>query len=167
MQELGFKAVFCGHYHAHKVFEGNVCSVGSLTHQTFGDIGTKSGFLLFDGEEIVHYPSSAPRFTDFDPEWDEIEMIEQCEGNYVRARLEGASNAEVEEVREYLKGQGAAGIQIVHVPKPEASREGELSVEAGKSMRVSLSEWCKKKGFDERVQESAQEIMDAVEAKHL
>lgn len=165
VKEWGFKAVFCGHYHNHQVFDGNVCSVGSLTHQTFGDIGAKAGFLLFD-KTITHYPSSAPRFVEFDPNWDELEMVEQLEGNFVRAQLENATNEEVEEVRKFLKDSGSCGINITHVPKTVTSREG-MSVEAGKSVKIGLKEWCQSRDYSEKVIAMAQEIMDDVEAKSL
>ncbi|MGF1781127.1 metallophosphoesterase family protein [Vibrio fluvialis] len=165
LQKLGFKAVFCGHYHNHRIFSGNICSVGSITHQTFSDVNTKSGFLTFDGETITHYPTSAPRFVDYDADWDEIEEVEYVTGNYVRAKLENATNEDVEEIRAYLKGKGAAYVQIIHVPKTETARDDVSSLEAGSSMKVSISNWCKKQGYDDDVATEAQSIADEVNAR--
>lgn len=166
LNDYGFKHVFCGHYHNHKTFEG-VTSVGALTHQTFGDVGTKAGFILFDSAEntLTHYVSNAPRFVDFDPEWDEMETVEYVTGNYMRVRLESATNEEVEEIRKYLTAQGAAAVQVTHVPKVTVSREGGSSIEAGASIRVSLHDWCKSRGYDDVVGVEAQKIFDEVEAK--
>lgn len=166
LSAFGFNHVFCGHYHNHKVFDG-VTSVGALTHQTFGDIGAKAGFVLYDYDKsaVIHYPSNAPRFVDFDETWDDLSMVDQVAGNYVRVRLASASNEEIEGFRKELEEIGAAGVQIVHAPKIEVSREGGASIEAGASIRVSLNDWCKSRGFDDAVGIEAQSIMDEVEAK--
>lgn len=168
LKAYGFKAVFCGHYHHHQVFDGNVCSVGALTHQTFGDIGTSAGFIVFNEAEnkIAHYPSNAPKFVEFDPSWGELEIVENIQGNYVRARLEGGTNSEVEEVREFLHDAGAKGIQIVHVPKTTTARETPVaSVAAGSSAKVGLKEWCEANGYDIEVQTEALLIMGEVDSK--
>jgi DNA repair exonuclease SbcCD nuclease subunit len=166
LEAFGFKHVFCGHYHNHKRFD-SVTSVGALTHQTFSDIGSKAGFVLFNRETnaVTHYTSNSPRFTDFDETWDDLSMVEQVAGNYVRVRLSAATNDEIEGFRKDLEEMGAAGVQIVHVPKVEVSREGGSSIEAGASIRVSLNDWCKSRGYEERVGMAAQSIMDEVEAK--
>lgn len=165
LESFGFKRVFCGHYHNHKAF-GEVYSVGALTHQTFGDVGSKAGYLLVS-DKVTHYPTNAPRFVDFDPEWDELEEVENITGNYVRAKLESATNDEVEQVRKYLIERGAAAVTITHVPKSVTVREGEEapSVEAGASMRVSLADWCKKREYSAQVIADAQSILDDVESK--
>jgi DNA repair exonuclease SbcCD nuclease subunit len=63
----GFRRVFAGHYHDHRVFEdGKVISVGALTHQTWSDVGTKAGFLLVYQDRIEHVPTEAPLFVDLD-----------------------------------------------------------------------------------------------------
>lgn len=171
VQSWGFKAVFCGHYHNHKVFPGNVCSVGALTHQTFSDIGALAGFVLYDEEAnaITHYPSNAPKFIDFDKDWDELEMIENITGNYVRVEIENASNAQIEEARAFLNEYKAAGTQIININTKTATREGEesVSVEAGASAKVSLSEWCERKGFSPAATARAVAIVDMVEAKSV
>lgn len=165
LQKLGFGAVFCGHYHNHRVFDGNICSVGSLTHQTFSDVGSKSGFIIYQDSTITHYPTSAPKFVDYDPDWGEMEEMEYIIGNYVRVKLENATNEDVEEIRKYLKDKGAAFSQIIHVPKTETARESTASLESGSSMKVSISDWCKKQGYDEEVAKQAQEVADEVDAR--
>ncbi|ELJ1804453.1 metallophosphoesterase [Vibrio parahaemolyticus] len=165
LREFGFGAVFCGHYHNHRVFDGNICSVGALTHQTFSDVGAKAGFLLYNGKAITHYPSSAPKFVDFDPDWGEIEEAEYITGNYVRVKLENATNEDVEEIRKYLKDKGAAYSQIIHVPKSETARDDVSSLEAGSSIKVSIADWCKKQGYNDHVAAASQEIADEVNAR--
>lgn len=164
LQSFGFKRVFCGHYHNHKAF-GEVYSVGALTHQTFSDIDSKAGFLLVSDTAVTHYVTNAPRFVDYDTTWDELEEVEYITGNYVRARLENASNEDVIAVRNYLTERGARAVQVLHVPKTSATRDTTATVEAGASIRVSLSDWCDKNGFDAEVAKEAQSIMDEVESK--
>lgn len=164
LKALGLKRVFCGHYHNHKAF-GEVYSVGALTHQTFSDIGSRAGFLLVNESAVTHYVTNAPRFVDYDPSWDEMEEVEYVTGNYVRARLENATNEDVIAVRNYLVGRGARSVQVIHVPKSEVSRETTSTVEAGASVRVSLADWCKKNDYDDAVSREAQSILDEVESK--
>ena len=165
LADYGFKAVFCGHYHHHCVFDGNVCSVGPVTHQTFSDVGNKAGFVIVDGDTLSHHPSNAPRFVDWQSDWDELEEIEHIQGNYVRAKLESATNEEVEEVRAYLTERGAAGVQIIQVPKSEVSRDDAPSVAAGASVRVSVAEWCRNQDYGDEVITEAQALLDQVEER--
>lgn len=164
LQMFGFKHVFCGHYHHNKSFK-NVHSVGALTHQTFSDIGTRAGFLIVNGLTVTHYVSNAPRFVDYDSSWTELEEAEYVQGNYVRARLESATNDEVEQVRKYLLGRGARAVNVIHVPKTEVTREGAATIEAGKSVRVSVTDWCVSNGYETEVALEAQSVLDEVEMK--
>lgn len=166
LASYGFKSVFTGHYHNFKQFDGNICSVGALTHQTFSDIGSKAGFLLVDDDATVtRYPSNAPRFVDFDTDWTEEEEIEQVVGNYVRCKLENASNEQIEEIRDYLGKLGAASVQVIHVPKPKSIREGASPIEAGATIAASISDWCKKQKMSKEVVLRAQRIIKDIEGR--
>src|SRR5690606_6703377 len=53
---LGFKYVFCGHYHNHRVFDitdGHVVSVGALTHQNWGDVESQAGYIILGEDDIL------------------------------------------------------------------------------------------------------------------
>lgn len=167
LESYGFQHVFCGHYHNHREFEG-VTSVGALTHQTFSDVDSAAGFITYtDDGELMHYPSNAPRFVDFDERWldSELDMLEYVSGNYLRVKLESATNEEVEELRKLLTAEGALAVQVVQVPKITVSREGGASIAAGASIRVSVADWCKSRGFEDRVGIEAQAVLDEIEAR--
>ncbi len=165
LKALGFKRVFCGHYHNHRNFDQKVFSIGSITHQTFSDVDSKAGFLIVNESEVTHFPTSAPKFVDFDPDWTDEEQAEYVIGNYVRVRLQEATNDDVEATRKLLTELGAAQVQIIHVPaKSVESRKGK-SIDAGASVRVSISDWCKAQEYDDEVAQLAQEIADEVNVR--
>lgn len=105
LKALGLNRVFCGHYHNHKEVKGNVFSVGALTHQTWGDVNSKAGFMIISGDEICHHPSSAPSFVDYDEKIDPREAPDLFKGNYVRVKLTEADPSEIAEIRDYLMNE--------------------------------------------------------------
>lgn len=155
--DYGFQNVFCGHYHNHVRFvdskgKRSVYSVGALTHQTWSDVATHCGGLLVDAGSVSSVESFAPRFVDYDLTWSEAEAEVHCEGNYIRMRLEEATEKEILELREQLKSWGALGSVIEARPKPkEAVRSG--SVQAGASLSVSVAEW-----IDANVQDAKEAV---------
>lgn len=114
---FGFRRVFAGHYHNHKDFGNGVVSIGATTHQNWGDIGTKAGFLLVDESTgaITFNRSQAPHFIDISG-MDELEMQMEVPGNYARFRGPTMTNDEVKELREELMKMGALGTSI-EVPR--------------------------------------------------
>lgn len=114
---FGFRNVFAGHYHNHKDFGNGVVSIGATTHQNWGDIGTKAGFLLVDESTgaITFNRSQAPHFIDISG-MDELEMQMEVPGNYARFRGPTMTNDEVKELREELMKMGALGTSI-EVPR--------------------------------------------------
>jgi DNA repair exonuclease SbcCD nuclease subunit len=149
LASLGFRRVFSGHYHNHKVMEeGKVISIGALAHHSWSDIKSKAGFLLVDSESS-HFEwraSQLPQFidmnelVDMDPE--DIELV--IDGNYVRMRVEADKSKEVEAARGELVGMGAKGVLIQAQPK-QAVREGEVAatVSSGASLEASLTAWVR------------------------
>ena len=152
LDKFGFKRVFCGHYHNFKEM-GNVVSIGSLTHQKFGDVNSISGYIIEDDGELKQYEcKSAPRFIDIDseePPDTQEELEELVKGNYVRVRLKDATETDIAEMRQELKDAGALDSLIQNTrTKGAATTRTASTVSAGSSMETSVSDWIKGRGFD-------------------
>jgi DNA repair exonuclease SbcCD nuclease subunit len=135
LAQLDFKRVFCGHYHHHKCHLDSVYSIGSLTHQTWGDVEHVSGFLLVDDTSVQHVPDTAPKFIDFDPK-----NQAAVAGNYVRFRVEVKNAAEAERLREGILKLGAAGVVVQPIIKASNQRI-QSTVQAGASIQQSIADW--------------------------
>lgn len=156
LKSLGFRRVFCGHYHHHKDFGDGIYSIGALAHHTWSDIGTKAGFLIVSDEGVKWYKSHAPEFVEItagtDP--DEVPLI--VDGNYVRAKLKSAKQSDVEDSRQFLMDSGAKGvIVIVEHEAAGVSREGVATVKAGASLEVSVADFIKAQGHAKPVELAA------------
>lgn len=113
LASLGFRRVFAGHYHDHKVMEGGkVISIGATTHQTFSDIGAKAGFLLVYEDRVEYHASHAPSFIEINENTPEEDIPLIVPGNYVRVRGLKMTDSDAQELRKDLERQGAAGISI-------------------------------------------------------
>lgn len=114
LASLGFRRVFAGHYHNHKHFGNGVYSIGALTHQTWSDVGTKAGYCLVYPDRVDWFESHAPKFVSlpdgFLEEAEEVDMLDACDGHYVRATLKSATAVEEAEVRARIEAAGAKGI---------------------------------------------------------
>jgi DNA repair exonuclease SbcCD nuclease subunit len=163
LADMGYRRVFAGHYHNHKVFcDGKVISIGALTHQTWSDPGTKAGFLIVYPDRIEHFETKAPKFVDLNDPADVT--AENVAGNYVRLRLADATESEVKEYRDELEKLGALGVQMIAPKKPEATREG-FTAEAGSSLEVSVTEFIDNKlEGDDDVKRAALDVLSEVRA---
>lgn len=145
---LGFKRVFCGHYHDHKRHAGEVYSVGALTHQTWSDVGTKAGFLIVEDDCVHRFDSHAPRFIDLnasaiDPE----ELPLMVDGHYVRAKIESSDPKEIDTLRAALIDYGAKGV-VINSVRASAVTARTGSVAAGASLEASVVDFVRGKKFD-------------------
>lgn len=123
LAEMGFKRVFAGHYHNHRVFcEGKVISIGATTHQTWSDPGTLAGFLIVDENEFEFHESKAPKFIDLKDADEAHERI--VRGNYVRVKMDEVTEHEIKEMREELEEMGALGVRLIATKKREVTRVG-------------------------------------------
>lgn len=63
LKDIGFRLLLSGHYHNHKEVLPGVVSIGALTHQNWGDVGSLAGFMIVkpDGS-FTHHETSAPKF---------------------------------------------------------------------------------------------------------
>jgi DNA repair exonuclease SbcCD nuclease subunit len=140
----GFRRVFSGHYHDHKVMEGGkVISIGATTHQTWSDPGSMAGFLLVYEDRVEFHKSRAPEFIDLhdhDIEG-EAELKALVTGNYVRFKIDDVTASQVEEWRENLTDAGALGsIIFANKKKPETTRTG-TTIETSKTLEASVGEY--------------------------
>lgn len=124
----GYRRVFAGHYHNHRDMGQGVYSIGSLTHQTWGDVGTKAGFLIVDETTVNFRASHAPAFIDVSG-MTEDEIALTAPGNFVRFRGDPMSQSEIADLREALRKMGAKGISI-EVPRKVANARAAAPVKA-------------------------------------
>ncbi|MTH61104.1 metallophosphoesterase family protein [Paracoccus litorisediminis] len=117
---FGFRRVFSGHYHNHKDFGNGVVSIGATTHQNWGDVGTRAGFILADAGKIEFMPAQSPSFIDISAlqptDWPMV-----AGGNYVRYRGASMTGDQVVELRQHLHDMGALGVSV------EAPRASSVS----------------------------------------
>lgn len=163
LQSLGYKRIFSGHYHNHVDFDGGVVSVGALTHQTFGDVDSKAGYVLYDDKAntIEHVETDAPKFVHIDGSMSTEEMMALCKGNYVKVKVSEATESEVVAMREAIEEAGALGSVIQATAKVKGATRTTASVSAGASIATSVDEWVKSKKFKHQkaVIASANEIL--------
>lgn len=111
LADLGFGRVFAGHYHNHKDLGHGVYSIGATTHQTWGDVGSRAGFLMVDDKSVAFHDSRAPKFIDVSG-MSEEDMVLTVPGNYVRFRGEAMTLDQIRELREFLSDNDAKGVSI-------------------------------------------------------
>lgn len=145
LHSLGFRRVFAGHYHNHKIFpvtaaDAKVFSIGAIAHHTWSDVGSMAGFLVVHPDKEVFHLSKAPKFQDISADMDPKHLPSAVNGNYVRAMMDSAKLADVEKVRAGLIKLGALGVVIKSVKKPVVQRQG-ASVKAGASLEQAVSDF--------------------------
>ena len=148
---LGYRRVFSGHYHDHKVMEGGkVVSIGATAHQTWSDPGTTAGFILVWEDRIEHFPSNAPKFVDLDlPTVDQlaadgIDVDDYVRGNYVRLKLDDVSEKEIKDWRDDITNSGAAGVIVLATKKNLATaRTGAGAASSAISLGASVEHYIR------------------------
>jgi hypothetical protein len=117
--------VFAGDYHNYKVMEaGKVISIGATTHQQWGDIGSKAGFLLVYPDRVDHFASHAPNFIELDEDDAETDYPLIVDQNYVRIRGMKLTDAEINAMRKSLLDMGARGVTFQVSRAVVAARAG-------------------------------------------
>lgn len=144
INKLGCKRLFCGHYHNHVSFSDRAYSIGSLTHQNFGDVNALAGYLIV-GDDVVHHQTSAPKFIDLDPDnHTNEELFAQAKGNYCRLNGGEMTAIEVEDVRNEFLSKGALGISIISQPKQQhTQRDGAVTMTSSSGVKIetSVQDW--------------------------
>lgn len=149
LTELGFKRVFAGHYHNHKeIVPGKVWSIGALTHQTWGDVGSKAGFLVVSDGEVKWNSTHAPQFVDIEASMDPTEVALRCDGNFVRVKVSNAKPSEVSAIRDGLMKHGALGVNVNVVKTATTGRATVSTVKAGASVEVQVTDYIKGASFE-------------------
>ncbi len=144
LDKYGYERIFAGHYHDHRDLGSSVTSIGALTHQTWSDVGTRAGFLVVD-EHGVHrqWESDAPRFIDYDLDWDEADAEMNCDGNFVRVKLGAAAESEIQTVRQSILDAGALGCVVQATPQAAAVTRTGATVSSGARIEQSIEDWIK------------------------
>lgn len=149
LQGLGYRRVFSGHYHNHKDLGGGVYSIGALTHLTWGDVGTKAGYLIVSDAGVDWRSTHAPQFVDISDIEDDDEIRMAVDGNFVRISLNSPKPGEVDGIRELLTSYGAKGVQVLATANPAAAtaRSGASVVSKGQTLDASISSYVSTQSF--------------------
>lgn len=139
----GFRRTFVGHYHNHRAFNGDVYSVGALTHQTFGDIGAMAGFLMVDDFCVQHCPSMAPKFMDVYLSDDPDEGREAMQGNYIRCKPQDFNEEQLRALREELLLEGAAGVVMHPVKSSSVVMRSGMTSSGSITLIEQVNKFCK------------------------
>jgi hypothetical protein len=141
----GFKRVFAGDYHNFKEMEdGKVFSIGATTHQQWGDIGSKAGFLLVYEDRVEYRASHAPSFVEITGDDAEEDIPNIVDGNYVRVRGMKLTDAEINKFRAELVEMGAKGVTF-QVTRETVSARGATSVSKGTTLDQSVDTFIDQK----------------------
>ena len=137
--------VFAGHIHNHKKIEGyDMWSVGAIAHHNWGDIGTKAGFILVDGDEVKFRASRAPEFVEITSDMSETDAMLLADGNYVRATVEDMDEAEIKDFRIELERAGAKGVTIICHKKPEDTAK-RIDIDTSESLESIVAKYTNEK----------------------
>lgn len=142
LKDIGFRQIFSGHYHNHKEIIPGVTSIGALTHQNWGDVGTLAGYMIVNEDgSFSHQETSAPKFVNLEEGVDEKEIA----GNYVRFRASIESDEDAVQIKNTLNAMGAKGIVTNFIKKSSLMAGSTGTAETSKidSLGESVSAYCK------------------------
>lgn len=170
LASIGFKRVFAGHYHDHKIMQdGKVISIGATTQQTFGDVGTKAGFLIVTDTNVGFRSTRAPEFIDIDGETNPEDVPLLVDGNFVRVRGMTLSDEQVVQTRKDLLAMNAKGVSIQTLREVVSERTEGVATKA-LSLEDSIANFVASTVdpvLVKEVQEEAADIMSLVRAVTL
>ncbi|EBY1977419.1 metallophosphoesterase [Salmonella enterica subsp. enterica serovar Corvallis] len=142
LKDIGFRLLLSGHYHNHKEVLPGVVSIGALTHQNWGDVGSLAGFMIVNPDgTFTHHETSAPKFVNLE---DDVED-DQIRGNYVRFRAVVESDEEGIKLQNVLKTMGAKGVVCNFIRKASMMEGAASTAETSKidSLGESVAAYCK------------------------
>jgi len=160
----GFDRVFSGHYHNHKDMGDGVYSIGAMTHQCWGDIGSQAGFMLVYEEEVEQFPTKHPLFVELTGDETDEEAAEKAKGNYVRVRAQIEKDSELKEIREGVLALGALGVTLIPVRKTTVTRTGTPTNGKTASIEDSIKSFLDKKGARPSVHAMALDVLSEARA---
>jgi len=156
---LGFGRVFAGHYHSAKRLNDKVVSIGSITHQTWNDVGTDAGFWVISDNATLRVESQAPRFVEIDGTENPNDLSNMIAGNYVRVKLTDPKTAQVRVLREELTKLGAAGVRIDPVKAASTVRSGGAIVKTGSTLEQAITDFVAAAKMPADVAREAQRVL--------
>lgn len=135
LETIGYRRIYVGHYHNHKNFNNRVYSIGSLTHQTWSDVNSTSGFILEADGIISHLETKSPKFVDSGG------ISPVLENNYIRHTTNTSNAAKIEQFRKSFYSKGALGVQIKSEPVVEFTRTVKSKGD-NPTLVESMSSWA-------------------------
>lgn len=160
----GFNRVFSGHYHNYKDLGDGVFSIGALTHQTWGDIGARAGYLLVYHDRVEQFETSHPKFVEITGEETDEEAIDLAADNYVRIRIEVSSDKELNEIREGVQALGAKGVTVIPVKTTTVTRGTVPTTASGISIESSIKAYLDKRSATASAHALALDILSEARA---
>lgn len=153
--------VFAGHIHNHKrIGDELMWSVGAIAHHNWGDVGTKAGFMLVDGEGVVNFRAShAPQFVEIEADMTVENALLTADGNYVRATVEEMTETEIKDFRAQLENAGAKGVTIICHTKPQDVAQ-RMEIKSTESLEAVVSKYAQAK-----VKDSSEDLGRAILSK--
>ena len=141
LKDIGFRLVLSGHYHNHKEVLPGVVSVGALTHQNWGDVGTLAGYMVVQPDgNFTQHETSAPKFVNLEEGVDDSEV----RGNYVRFYATIEADEEGVKIKNTLNSMGAKGV-VCNFVRKSSMMTGSASTSATSkidSLGESVSAYC-------------------------
>lgn len=141
LKDIGFRLVLSGHYHNHKEVLPGVVSVGALTHQNWGDVGTLAGYMVVQPDgSFTQHETSAPKFVNLEEGVDDSEV----RGNYVRFYATIEADEEGVKIKNTLNSMGAKGV-VCNFVRKSSMMTGSASTSATSkidSLGESVSAYC-------------------------
>lgn len=159
---FGFRNVFAGHYHHHAPMGDGVYSIGSPTHQTWSDVGTKAGWIIVNDGKPQWFASHAPSFVDVTGTEDPDDLWGIVDGNFVRAKLGAATPAEIKDWREQLTKLGAKGVVIQATPVTTAPVRTGSVVASIDRLDAAVASYCDAQGLSAAVKARSNDILTKV-----
>lgn len=162
LSTLGFRNVFAGHYHDYKKVGEGVYSVGALTHQTWNDVNTRAGFIIYDHETglIEHLETGAPKFVTLEED-DFEDFDDRIMGHYVRIKTEESDPENLKKARDLLISKGANGV-IFNVQKKHTPIEREVVIDGDLSLSAQLQKYCEAKKIGDETFSMCLDILSEV-----
>lgn len=147
LKSIGYRNIFSGHYHNHKVLVDGVTSVGALMHHNWGDVGSSAGFCIVNEDgTFKHYETDAPVFMEAESAIKE----EDFTGNYVRFKAITDTPEEEEAIKNEIMALSPAGLICNFIRRSTLARGSATSVVTSAtssidSVSTSVAAFCKLK----------------------
>lgn len=148
LSKIGFSKTFSGHYHNHKEVADAVWSVGALTHHTWGDVGSKAGFVsVAENGDVKWHSQHAPEFITIDASTDPADIPMLVPGNYVRIKIDSAKSSEINAIRQMMNDFGAVGVIVLSQKAPAVAARTGSTIKSGMTLEGSVAAYIASAGL--------------------